>query len=143
MMQWRFTRRHERQEEEPGSGLKSPNPYTGRILALLAGENQDHAALPIDRLDWQGVSDVLELYDQSVGPDREKIVGAMGHILETADEHPIIAAQVLSMINGLGLQQLHPSVEKLIQTGAASHDALRREIDNYFAFLKLAHAADG
>lgn len=108
------------------------------IARLLTGESGQQHHMESTRLDLQGISAVLGLYEESRGREREALIRAMGSIVENANEHPGVAAQVLEIINALDLTQVDASVQRLVQSDAVTDPYLHRAIQNYNSDRELA-----
>jgi hypothetical protein len=113
------------------------NDYYHDITNALQGNAPGLKGVPLDRLDWYGSSAVLEIYESTSGSDREEIIRAMGHIVESGKESPTVVAQVLHIAASLDLAQIQPSIEKLERTARASEEPVRSAIDTYKAFRQV------
>lgn len=107
------------------------------IVDALAGSAHELGNVPLDRLDWEGVSVLLSIYDATSGEEREQIIRAFGQILEEGEQSPEILAQVVQVASNLNVSQVTPSVERLQQKSIASKEPLRSAIMNFFAFRQL------
>lgn len=109
--------------------------YAHEIMFRLGEEEEGTELTHANRDDWQGVSEVFDLYQSTEGKAREEIIRAMGEIIENAEKHPTAAAQVLLLVTSLDLTQVHDSVAALMkkQDFLRRKPDLQRELDNYCA----------
>ena len=112
------------------------------IVNMLSGEIPGRPDVDPGHDDLEGVDAVLELYHRTRGETRLQVIEAMGQIIENAEKHPMVSAQVLSLVNALDLGQLEPSVQRLKGKAIAKKNRdLKEEIDNFFAFGQLHNVA--
>jgi len=84
--------------------------------------------------DWEGMGALLGLYNKTSGKDRKAIKRAMGKVIETAEQNPEQAAEVLYTVTSLGLSEVEGSIKRLAkQPIAIEHEALSKEIARYKA----------
>lgn len=105
--------------------------YYSDILEMLEGTTPELQEIPSERLDWSGISAVLELYDSTAGEDRDAIIGAFGKVIEDASTSSRIRAQVLLIVTSLELTQLETSIHGIRDKDFASEDLVQSAITNY------------
>jgi hypothetical protein len=87
--------------------------YYETIISILKGEPYTAQGIPPDRLDWEGPGALLELYEKADASAREKIVYAMGQIIELHEAPPEVIAEIIYMAATLDLVQIEPQVRHL------------------------------
>jgi hypothetical protein len=114
------------------------------IVNMLSGEIPGRPDVDPSHDDLEGVDALLELYHRTRGESRVQVIEALGQIIENAEKHPMVTAQVLSLVNALDLGQLESSIIRLKGKPIAKKNRdLKEEIDNFFAFGQLRDMAHG
>ena len=96
--------------------------YYTTIILMLQGKTPALKDIPPDRLDWSGPGAVLELYEHAPGTERDKIIHAMGRIVERHEAPPEVIAEVIYMAASLDIPQIEPSVRRLKEERIASEE---------------------
>lgn len=109
--------------------------YRENIIQALRGETKELKDIPASRLDWAGPGMVLEMFNDSLGQERDQFIGALGQIIEEGREPLDLLAQVVHMAASLNLGQLYSHVSMLAQKPVAKSEPLRGAIENYLVFL--------
>lgn len=87
--------------------------YEELIVRMLEGRTPELEEIPPDRLDWDGVSAVLALYDGTSGLERHAIIEAIGRVIDDGTAPSLVLADLVSLAASLDLAQLQPNVERL------------------------------
>ena len=111
--------------------------YYATIVDLITGQAPRLRSIPFDRLDWEGVSAVLALYDQAAGGYRTAMIDAMGLIVEDGRQPAWIVAQVIDLATSLDLAQIQPSIDRLAKSPLASEEPVRGALGNYLTARRL------
>lgn len=106
--------------------------YRQTVVAMLRGETPD--LLPYrERLDWQGVGAVLQLFDETSGRNRTAIIRAFGKIAADESSDPAVRAQVIDLASDLDLAELDPIIRPLADR-ADLPDLVRQVAANFVAY---------
>ena len=105
--------------------------YDQEITSMLQGQTlelQEHA----NRLDWQGVGAVLNLYDHAIGKNRDRFIMAMRRIVANAEaKPPLVVAQVIDLASSLEITQISPTVDRIAGLPVAQSDPVKTAVEQY------------
>lgn len=113
--------------------------YYGMIISILQGKTPALREIPSDRLGWEGPGALLELYEQADASKRDKIVRAMGQIIELHEAPPEVIAEIIYMAASLDLVQVEPSVRRIqAQKSFPKESVLSDAVNTYLALRDLS-----
>jgi hypothetical protein len=108
--------------------------YYSEITNTLQGRTPALRDIQQDRLDWSGMSALLELIDKTSGQDRKDLISAMEQIIEAGEEPPHVIAQVIQVATSLDLAEVEPSIRKLQSKEIAAEESIQKAINDYIAY---------
>jgi hypothetical protein len=118
----------------------NPRNFYDSILGMLQGRTEAIRDIPTERLDWAGPGALLELYRETAGDERDKLIRAMGQVIRDHPASPAMIAQLVQIASGLDIAQVEPEVRNLQEDPFAAEKPLRSAITNYLAFRGLKAA---
>ena len=88
--------------------------------------------------DFAGIVNLGKLYENTSGGDREALIRAMGTVIDRAEQHPKLSADLIffvrhkQLINQADLAKVEPSIKRLSRTPLATeHEGLNGEIEHF------------
>jgi hypothetical protein len=109
--------------------------YREKIVKALQGQLKDMQNVDPSRLEWAGVSAVLELYDKAPGTDRDAIIDAFRTIIRDKSLAPDLVAQAIDLASCLDMAQVETEVKA--RETPTTDPLLLRSVHNYLAFRHL------
>jgi hypothetical protein len=120
-----------------GGELADQLDYADLIVRSLKGETDELAAIPSNRLDWNGVSAVMALYAGSADEERTAVIEAIGRVIDDEDLEPSIRAEVVDLAANLDISQVESSVLRLGQSPVATEPTVHDAVTHYLAVRQL------
>ncbi len=81
---------------------------------------------------WEGENAFMRLYDGTANKDRAAIIQTLGIVIEDAEKHPEISAQVIDFVTVRDLSEIESSIKRLSRTQfAKENELLQKSIDTY------------
>ncbi len=104
--------------------------YEKEILDLLTGKS---LCVPRERVDWAGLSELMDIWDSRDGVQRTMMIKAIKKILRRNTDVAILA-QLVWFARQMAIRAVRGEVKALQgKTLTRNNAALAREIENYLA----------
>jgi hypothetical protein len=120
--------------------MSAGKDYFRMVLDTLGGQSVGGVRIPPEKLDWEGPSAFLALFDGTTGPDRVEMVRAIGRAIR---EHPAplgVVAQLVEIASALDLAEVVPDVQALSADPVAMQEPLHSAVNNFLAYKGLPRA---
>jgi hypothetical protein len=125
----------------PGAvSVKRPTARTRfakAIVDAIQGKIPELADVPPERLDWMGVSALLQMFHETSGTARTTFIAALGDVIAQAGAPEPFLAGLIDFATNLDLSQVEPDIHKLRRRKIAARGPVRESIDNFFAVRQL------